>query len=128
MSLGLRVLRETLGGIRPAPRQPLGIVHLRFVGLYDDHWTIAIRAPQVTVEHGPPPTAGVQLFCSKAQLDALVAGEIGVQPLRYVGSKELLEHLASLLTSAKSLLSLRASHQAKHYAEHFREELEGQKP
>lgn len=127
MSLGQRILRESLDGLRPAPRQPLGIVHLRFIGLYDEHWTIAIKAPAIHVEPGAPRTAGLQLFCTKAQLDALCAGEIGASPLRFVGSKDLLDHLTVLLGSAKTLLSVRASHQAKHYAEHFREELEGPK-
>lgn len=124
MSLGQRVLRESLSGIKPAPRQPLGTVHLRFLGLDDESWTIAIRSPRVSVELGAPQTAALQLFCTKAQLDAFISGECGTQPLRYVGSKDLLDHLATLLGAAKNLLSVRASHQAKHYAEHFREELE----
>jgi hypothetical protein len=126
MSLALRVLRESLSGVKPAPRQPTGVVHLRFVGLVDESWTIAIRAPRCAVEPGAPQTAALQLFCTKAQLDAVIAGECGVQPLRFVGSKELLDHLTILLGAAKNLLSLRASHQAKHFAEHFREELEAQ--
>jgi hypothetical protein len=127
MSLALRVLRESLCGVKPAPRQPLGTVHLRFVGLHDESWTIVIRAPRCTVEPGAPQTAALQLFCTKAQLDAVIAGECGVQPLRFVGSKDLLEHLAALLGSAKNLLSLRASHQAKHFAEHYRDELDAPK-
>ena len=124
MSLALRVLKETLSGIKPAPRQPLGTVHLRFVGLQDESWTIAIRSPRCIVEAGAPRSATLQLFCTKAQLEAVIAGESNVAPLRFIGPRDLLEHLAVLLGSAKNLLSIRASQRAKHFAEHYRDELD----
>ena len=124
MSLALRVLKESLAGIKPAPRQALGVVHLRFVGLHDESWTIAIRSPRCTVEAGAPRSSTLQLFCTKAQLEAVIAGETNLSPLRFVGSRDLLEHLAVLLGSAKNLLVIRASHQAKHFAKHFRDELD----
>jgi hypothetical protein len=126
MSLALKVLKESLSGIKPAPRQPLGTVHLRFVGLHDESWTIAIKAPHCLVEAGAPRTAALQLFCTKAQLEALIAGECNLSPLRFIGSRDLLEHLATLLGAAKTLLSIRASQRAKHFAEHYRDELDAQ--
>ncbi|MCC6810487.1 MAG: hypothetical protein IT381_23850 [Deltaproteobacteria bacterium] len=125
MSLAQRVLKESLAAVPPAPRQPHGTVHLRFIGLHDESWTIAIKGPRCAVSEGAPKTAALQLFCSKAQLEAVIRGECGLQPLRYVGSRDLLEHLAVLLASARNLLAVRASHQAKHFAEHYREELDG---
>jgi len=124
MSSTLRLLQTSLRGLAPRPRRALGTVHLRLIGLDDESWTLEIAKAGVRVTPGAPSTAHVQLFCKRRDLDTLIDGPSTpkLDMLRFIGSREVLDHLALLLEAGNRLLAVRVRHQAHHFLEHFKEE------
>lgn len=124
----VRLLQEAVHGMPALPRKPGGVVHLCFVGLDDESWTVRIdRVNGCSVSPGAPATSHVQLYCQRSKLEALLQGagqlDCSAAPMRFAGSREVLEHFSELLATGKSLVALRTRYQAKHHAEHYRDEL-----
>ena len=92
--------------------------------LDDESWTLEIAKAGVRVTPGAPSTAHVQLFCKRRDLDTLIDGPSTpkLDMLRFIGSREVLDHLALLLEAGNRLLAVRVRHQAHHFLEHFKEE------
>lgn len=102
------VLAQCLKGASVGPAD-YGAVAFHVIGLVEESWLVRIDAEGAHVSSGTEEHPRATVFCSQAQLEALVTHHPPQEPLRIAGDRRYFERVTSWASDAQDVLSIRVN-------------------